>query len=72
MSVLVARVPSRQEISETVTQFRARNDGRKWRVLNVWSGEYLDGEFSDEHAAKAGAHLAIADAVLGMLHGGRG
>ncbi|WP_020699579.1 hypothetical protein [Reyranella massiliensis] len=71
MSVTVARVPSRQEISETVTQFRAWSDGRSWRVKNMWTGEVLAGDFPDEYAARAAANLAIADAVIGMFQGAR-
>jgi hypothetical protein len=62
--------PTRQQISEIVTTYRAWSDGRKWRVRDTWSGEVLDGEFSDEFAAKAGASLAAADRILALFDGG--
>lgn len=67
MSVTVARVPSLQEISETVSHFRPWSDGRSWRVKNMWTGEVVDGSFPDEFAARAGANLAIAGAVLALF-----
>lgn len=69
MTVTVARIPTLQEISETVSHFRAWSDGRNWRVKNMWTGEVLDGSFPDEFTAKAGANLAIAGAVLGLFQG---